>query len=456
METVDLTSNSLAPEMQSNSDRVEKQSPAEKRAACLQQLLEISKTDGVAALSELQAHAAALASELAIPSTRDEDWRFTDLSKIVAAQFVAADGKASISADAIADFVLPEAQSSRIVFVDGVYSAELSDLSAADNVTVGNSDALATVSKHVAQLPGSEEVFTTLNTATFADVAVVHVAKKAIAKTPLHLLFVSTGNNRISQPRCMVVAEASSQVSLVEDYVSVGSAHGGDGSGFSNAVTEIVVEANAQVEHSLIQREAMGSFHIGKTSVIQAQDSRYTNIAVQIGAALSRHNVETHHQGTQVETNLYGLALVAGTQLADTHSNIQYNHPHCQSDQLYKAIATDKGRSVFSGRVGVPKLAQQTSAAQLNRNLLLSNKARVDTKPQLEIIADDVKCSHGATVSQLEDDQVFYLQSRGIDRDSAQHLLIEAFAAEILLRLPVASLRESLTATVTQRTESAI
>ena len=451
METVNLTSNSLAPEMQSNSDRVEKQSPAEKRAACLQILLKTSQAGGVASVSEIQSHAAALASELAIPSTRDEDWRFTDLSKIVAAQFVAADGKASVSADAIAAFVLPEAQSSRIVFVDGVYNAELSDLSAAENVTVGNSDALATVAKHVAQLPGSEEVFTTLNTATFADVAVVHVAKKAIAETPLHLLFVSTGNNRISQPRCIVVAEASSQVSLIEDYVSIG-----DGSGFSNAVTEIVVEANAQVDHSLIQQEAMGSFHIGKTSVIQAQDSRYTNIAVQIGAALSRHNVETHHQGTQVETNLYGLALVAGTQLADTHSNIQYNHPHCQSDQLYKAIATDKGRSVFSGRVGVPKLAQQTSAAQLNRNLLLSNKARVDTKPQLEIIADDVKCSHGATVSQLEDDQVFYLQSRGIDRDSAQHLLIEAFAAEILLKLPVASLRETLTKTVTQRTENAI
>ncbi|NJN30696.1 MAG: Fe-S cluster assembly protein SufD, partial [Synechococcales cyanobacterium RM1_1_8] len=249
---------------------------------------------------------------------------------------------------------------------------------------------MATVASHVAQLPGAEEVFTTLNTATFADVAVVHVAKQAVVETPLHLLFVSTGNNSISQPRCIVVAEASSQVSLIEDYVSIG-----DGGGLCNAVTEIVVAANAQVNHSLIQREARGMFHIGKTSVIQSQDSRYTNVAVQMGAALSRHNVETHHQGTQVETNLYGLALVAGEQLADTHSNIQYNHPHCSSDQLYKAIATDKGRSVFSGRVGVPKAAQQTSAAQLNRNLLLSNKARIDTKPQLEIIADDVKCSHG-------------------------------------------------------------
>jgi len=453
METMDLTSKNLAPEMQSNSDRVEKQSPAEKRAACLQQLLEASSTGGVASLAALQSQATALVSELAIPYTRDEDWRFTDLSKLVAARFVAAGG-AAVTADAVASFILPEAQSSRIVFVDGVYNAELSDLSAASNVTVGNADTLATdtaTASHIAQLPGSEEVFTTLNTATFADVAVVQVAKKAVVEAPIHLLFVSTGGDRISQPRCIIVAGASSHVSLIEDYVSIG-----EGSSLCNAVTEIVVEANAQVHHSLIQREAMSTFHIGKTSVIQAQDSRYTNVAVQIGAALSRHNIETHHQGTQVETNLYGLALVAGEQLADTHSNIQYNHPHCQSDQLYKAIATDKGRSVFSGRVGVPKLAQQTRAAQLNRNLLLSNKARVDTKPQLEIIADDVKCSHGATVSQLEDDQVFYLQSRGIDRDSAQHLLIEAFAAEILLKLPAASLRETLTATVTQRTESSI
>ncbi|MGA0200453.1 MAG: Fe-S cluster assembly protein SufD, partial [Prochlorotrichaceae cyanobacterium] len=182
----------------------------------------------------------------------------------------------------------------------------------------------------------------------------------------------------------------------------------------------------------------------GKTAVHQSQNSRYTNISLLLGAKLSRHNLEVFHQGEQVDTQLHGLALVTGTQIADTHSSIVYQYPHCSSDQLYKAIVDDRGRSIFNGRVYVPQAAQLTNAAQLNRNLLLSSKARVDTKPQLEIVADNVKCAHGATVSQLEDDEIFYLQSRGINRQSAKNLLLDAFAREIINKVPLTSLRETL------------
>lgn len=460
----------IAADRVANSDRAIDLSPAEHRARRLKQLWELSQdnrdTGAIApgsAIATRQAQAAARIPELAIPSSRDESWRFTDLSSLMTASFISSQAPEALlqqplqqppdlSTEQIAPWILPEAQSQRLVFVDGSYCAALSSVAGLPGLTVSNlrsnPDACTTAEQYLAQLPGAEAVFTTLNTATFADVAVVHLQPNCQLEAPVHLLFIASDSNRIVQPRCLIVAEAQSQMTLIEDYVALG-----EGAGLCNAVTEVVIAANAQLHHSRLQRGSHNAFHLGKTTIVQAPDSRYTQVAVHMGAGLSRHTLEAHHQGSQVETNLYGLALVAGNQLADTHSNIQYNYPHCSSDQLYKAIATDQGRSVFSGRIGVPKAAQQTNAAQLNRNLLLSNRARIDTKPQLEIVADDVKCSHGATVSQLEDDQIFYLQSRGIDRTSAQHLLIEAFAAEILLKLPVASLRQALGAIVAERTE---
>jgi Fe-S cluster assembly protein SufD len=474
----------------SDSDRSLEVSPQPTRAQCLANLLQLSRPGGETApfsrcfsqsqalvssgmaqslherIATLQNQAAARIPELAIPSNRDEAWRFTDLSRLLSTSLTnqPPDGRANQQPDeqrfvptAIASYVLPG--TSRMVFVNGVYAADLSDLgTVSEAITIGNASALASstsLAESLAKLPDSEEVFTTLNTASFCDIAVISAQRNAVLTQPIHVLFVSAGdsselgeaNRTLSHPRCLVVAETGSSLTLIEEYVSLG-----DGPSFTNAVTEIVLAENASVNHSRIQRQSAQSFHIGKTAVIQAQDSRYTNIAVQIGGELSRHNLEVHHQGSQVESNLYGLAIASGDQLVDTHSNIQYNEPHCQSDQLYKAIATDKARSVFNGRVHVPQNAQKTNAKQLNRNLLLSNRARIDTKPQLEIVADDVKCTHGATVSQLEDDQVFYLQSRGIDRGQAQKLLIEAFGLEILLKLPSETLRRTLAKRVMQLT----
>ncbi|BAY27349.1 hypothetical protein NIES2100_71720 [Calothrix sp. NIES-2100] len=384
-----------------------------------------------------------------IPTTREEEWRFTDLSGLRKVEFQL--GK-QIPTD-ISAFALPEAANSRLVFVNGVYAPELSAIDLPQGVVVGNLTALSAevqenVSKYLAKAEGAQEVFTALNTAGLADVAVVLVRKNVVVETPIHLLFVAVAGEEatISQPRCLVVAESGSQVTLVEEYRNRRGAEGGVY--FTNAVTEIWVAENAEVSHTRVEREGGEAFHIGKTAIAQARDSRYTCNAISFGGKLSRHNLEVLQTGEQTETTLNGLTMIFGNQLADTHSAIALNHPYGKSEQLHKCIVGDRAHAVFNGKVFVPKPAQLTNAAQLNRNLLLSSKARVDTKPQLEITADNVKCAHGATVSQLEDDEIFYLQSRGIDENAARNLLINAFAAEIINKIPVASLRQSLLTTV--------
>lgn len=404
-------------------------------------------------LEKLRQQAANWVRHSTIPTTREEEWRFTDLSGLRKVEFVVA---TQFPSSKISPPILPEAANSRLVFVNGVYAPELSAIDLPAGVVVGNLTALAadeqeSISKYLAQAEGEQEVFTALNTAGLADVAVVLVRKNVVFDTPIHLLFVSVAGEQptISQPRCLVVAESGSQVTLIEEYTNRRDAENAEGGvSFTNAVTEIWLAENAQVSHTRVEREGTEAFHIGKTAIAQARDSRYTCNAISFGGKLSRHNLEILQTGEQTETTLNGLTVIYGNQLADTHSAIALNYPYGVSKQLHKCIVGDRAHAVFNGKVFVPKPAQLTDAAQLNRNLLLSSKARVDTKPQLEITADNVKCAHGATVSQLEDDEIFYLQSRGIDENAARNLLINAFAAEIINKVPVPSLRESLLTTV--------
>ncbi|MBD2392186.1 Fe-S cluster assembly protein SufD [Aphanizomenon flos-aquae NRERC-008] len=386
-----------------------------------------------------------------IPNTREEEWRFTDLSPLKQVDFnnVKTIHKLSLQDD----FALPEV-SGRLVFVNGVYSPDLSNTeNLPTGLIVGNLDVLPgeVIQKYLAQAEGSKEVFTALNTAALNDVAVVWVAKNVVVETPIHLLFVSVSGESatISQPRVLVVAESSSQVVLIEEYTNHRDTEDTEEEVyFTNGVTEIWVQENAQVTHNRVVREGAAAFHIGKTAVTQARYSRYNCNAVTVGGKISRHNLEILQSGEQTETTLNGLTVIANNQLADTHSVLSLNHPHGISKQLHKCIISDRAHGVFNGKIFVPKSAQLTDASQLNRNLLLSSKSRIDTKPQLEITADNVKCAHGATVSQLEDDEIFYLQSRGIDENNARKLLVNAFATEIINFIPVASLRESLLKTV--------
>ncbi|MEA5550163.1 Fe-S cluster assembly protein SufD [Anabaena cylindrica UHCC 0172] len=404
-------------------------------------------------LQDLRDGAANWVRHSVIPNTREEEWRSTDLSPLKQVDF----NLGTFHETSLQSMIVPEV-SQRLVFVNGVYAPNLSNTeNLPDGLIVGNLDVLGDeiVQKYLAQAEGANEVFTALNTAAVNDVAVVWVGKNVVVENPIHLLFISVSGETatISQPRVLVVAESGSQVSLIEEYTNRRDAENAEKEVyFTNGVTEIWVNENAQVSHNRIVREGAAAFHVGKTAVTQARSSRYTCNAVTVGGKISRHNLEILQTGEQTETTLNGLTVVADNQLGDTHSAIALNHPHGITKQLHKCIIGDRAHGVFNGKVFVPKPAQLTNAAQLNRNLLLSPKSRIDTKPQLEITADNVKCAHGATVSQLEDDQIFYLQSRGIDEGNARKLLVNAFAAEIINFIPVPSLRDDLLKTVVSLT----
>ncbi|MFN7528900.1 MAG: Fe-S cluster assembly protein SufD [Dolichospermum sp.] len=419
-----------------------------------------TKTDGW--LQDLREEAANWVRHSVVPNTREEEWRFTDLSPLKQVDFQLGmfhvhNHVETFHGTSLQSMILPEV-SERLVFVNGVYSPDLSNTeNLPAGLIVGNLDVLPgeVVQEYLAQAEGAKEVFTALNTAALNDVAVVWVAKNVVVETPIHLLFISVSGESatISQPRVLVVAESNSQVSLIEEYCTgTMPVPQEEDVYFTNAVTEIWVQENAQVTHNRVVREGAAAFHIGKTAVTQARYSRYNCNAVTVGGKISGINLEILQSGEQTETTLNGLTVIADNQLADTHSVLSLNHPHGVSKQLHKCIISDRAHGVFNGKIFVPKLAQLTDASQLNRNLLLSSKSRIDTKPQLEITADNVKCAHGATVSQLEDDQIFYLQSRGIDENDARKLLVNAFATEIINFIPVPSLRESLLKTVTSLT----
>ncbi|MEA5581419.1 Fe-S cluster assembly protein SufD [Nodularia harveyana UHCC-0300] len=411
----------------------------------------LSKTAN--SLLELRQDAAARVRHSTLPNTRNEEWRFTDLSALRQVQFHLDRELQSVD---ISSLILPEAVNSRLVFVNGVYTPDLSAVEdLPSGLVVGNLAGFSESQQqnfqpYLAQAEGSQEVFTALNTAGISDAAVIWVEKNVIVETPIHLLFVNSAGEKatISQPRCLVVAQSGASVTVVEEFINHRGAEDAEGVYFTNAVTEVWLGENSQVNHTRVAREGAEAFHIGKTAVTQARDSRYTCHALTFGGRLSRHNLEVWQTGEQTETTLNGLTMISEKQVGDTHSAIALNHPHSTSKQLHKCIVGDRAHAVFNGKVFVPKPAQLTNAGQLNRNLLLSPKARVDTKPQLEITADNVKCAHGATVSQLEDDEIFYLQSRGINENDARKLLINAFAAEIINQIPLQSLQEILLNTV--------
>jgi Fe-S cluster assembly protein SufD len=401
-------------------------------------------------LQNLREQSASWVSRLKVPSKRDEEWRFTDLSPLLDLDFHPAQ---FITLDTLAIEIIPEARESRIVFVNGIYAPELSNISQLpQGIYVGNLTDLPSAyckyfRPYLGTQSGAEEVFTSLNTASIADVAIIWAAPNTVVEQPIHLLFVSVAEDSwsLAQPRSWIVAEKNCSLNIIEEYT-------GQSSYLTNAVTEVWLGDNAQINHTRLQRESETAFHIGKTAVSQARASSYTLTEFNFGAKLSRHNPEISQQGEQTKTYLNGLTVVNDKQTADTHSIIALSQPHGTTDQLHKCLVSDRAHTVFNGKIFVPKEAQLTNAAQLNRNLLLSPKARVDTKPELQITADNVKCSHGATVSQLEADEIFYLRSRGLTEDNARQLLINAFTAEIIDRISVKSIQEKIGQIVAEKT----
>ncbi|XHU96483.1 MAG: Fe-S cluster assembly protein SufD [cyanobacterium endosymbiont of Rhopalodia gibba] len=414
-------------------------------------------------LSKLRENAISEARKLKFPTKQDEDWRFADLSELSNIQFKPAKLASTISPDDFSPFILPEARESRLVFVNGEYVSELSNLSALpEGVYVGNLMELpeskkAKVVHYFGKNNHKKDFFALINTADLYHVGIIWVDPNIVVDVPVDLLFVSvpTDSHNLIQPRVLIIAETGSNITLIEHYTAISQECSdivGNKPYLVNGVTEIFLEDNAHINHSRIQRELGDSFHIGKTAIIQNKESRYICNDISLGAKLSRHTLKVFQQGKQTETRLSGLTMVGSLQISDTHSAVYLDCPYGTINQLHKCIIDDHGHGIFNGQISVPKLAQLTNATQLNRNLLLSSKARIDTKPELQITADNVKCSHGATISQLESDELFYLQSRGLSQNEARNLLIDAFATEILERLPLRSLRQRLTQCVACRT----
>ena len=403
-------------------------------------------------LNELRGDAVDRVGALTVPSTRDEDWRFTDISPLTKLTFQPAQELAQLPAATVEQWAIPEA-AGRLVFVDGMFAPQLSFNRAGltlENLAAGALRDDAAVQAHLGRHAAFErDVFSALNTAFLHDGALIVVPRNMALTAPVHLLHVATRKGAASYPRCLVVAESGSAITLVEDFVSLQEA-----AYFTNAVTEVVLAGSAQVHHIRVQRDGAEAFHFANCAVSLAQGSRYHSVSVALGARLSRHNLGVLLAAEGAECSIDGLALIGGAQLADTHTLIDHALPQGTSRQLHKCIVDGAARAVFNGNIMVRAGAQRTDSSQSSRNLLLSAKARVDTKPQLEIFADDVKCAHGATVGQLDVDEVFYLKSRGLSDSAARNLLTYAFGAEVIERIPVASLRRQLEQAVLARTQA--
>jgi len=386
----------------------------------------------------------------ALPTPRHEDWKYCDLSELGMSTFRPAEAR---TVD-IRERILPEARGTRLVFVNGRFDPHHSCTSALpQGVRLLPLHAASEAATRLGTLlrPEGSDFFANLNTASFEEGAFVFFAKGVVSEAPLHLLFIHEGGDgAVSsvQPRILVVLEKQASGELIEEYA-------GTGATFTNTAVEIFVAEGAELRHERVQRESAEAFHLSNLRAEVARDGRYFSRTVSFGAKLSRQTPEVRLAGPGAEASLDGLALLNGAQVADTHSVLDHAQPHGTSRQLHKCIVDDGARAVFNGRVFVRPGAQATDAQQQCRTLLLSDHARVDAKPQLEIDADDVKCAHGAAVGQLDPEELFYLQSRGLDAAAARNLLTYGFASDLLAHIPVASLRRALRHLVMARTNAA-
>jgi Fe-S cluster assembly protein SufD len=395
------------------------------------------------------------------PSAREEEWRFTPVTPIAQGSWraIAPGGTEDLTPEHLRPFIFGHADWCTLVFINGEHTPALSTpgnlppgmlaTSLAD--ALRNGDDL--LQRHLARYARIEEnPFIALNTAFLRDGGLVYVPAGVDLPLPVHLVFVTTAEaaGTVSHPRNLVVIERNARASLVESYVTLapGTRY------WSNPVTEVWTGPNSWVEHARIQRESEAAYHVATTQVEVLRDSHYRSFSLAMGAALARHNLNARLADQHSEALLYGLYLTRGEQLVDTHTELYHDHPNCRSWEVYKGILDGHSRAVFNGKVLVKPEAQKTDAKQTNRNLVLSDHAKVDTKPQLEIFADDVKCTHGATVGRLDDLALFYARSRGMPIADAERLLTYAFAAEVIEEVAIEAVRSELGRLVLERLET--
>ena len=399
-------------------------------------------------LSKLRTEGMQAFAELGFPTTKLEDWKYCNVSPVANVRFVPA-------AYELTDKIRKQVQElsfagldcTRLVFVNGHYAEELSsikDLPRGAKVT-NLAKALkeeGAVTAHLGRYANHRQhPFVALNTAFIEDGALIELPKGVALEKLIEIIYVSAGGAEpwVAHPRNLVIAAQGSQATVVETYLGLDG-----GVYFNNAVTEIVAEENAHVDYVKFQHESESAFHVATVLAYAARNAAAVTNSIQLGARLGREEVTTVLDGEGAEGYLYGLYVTHGRQLLDNHTTIDHAHPHCSSREFYKGILDGKSTAVFNGKILVRKDAQKTDSKQSDKNLLLSEDATINTKPQLEIFADDVKCTHGATIGQIDPESVFYLRARGIGLEEARNLLIEAFAGEIVDHVKFEPLREQL------------
>ncbi len=409
-------------------------------------------------LQSLRARGMARFEALGFPTTKNEDWHFTSVAPIAERTFhTAMTSSAGISSEGSTAGMVARADLRRftfgqpswhtLVFVNGEFSEDLSSYAGlGDKVRVSSlakaiRSGTERLERHLGKIATFEgHAFTALNTAFIQDGAFLELQADAVVEEPIHLLFVSEGGGEaISNPRNLIVAARNSRASIIESYICIR-----DNCYFTNAVTEISLGEGARIDHYKIQRESEKSYHVGTTQIRQARDSQLHSFSFAVGGLLARTNIYTSLDGDAATCTLNGLYLTDGKQHIDNQTSIEHIAPNCPSHELYKGVLDGHSHGVFNGKVYVHPEAQKTDGKQSNNNLLLSPTARVDTKPQLEIFADDVKCTHGATVGRLDEMAMFYLNSRGIGRETARTLLTYAFAADVLETIELEAMKTEL------------
>ena len=386
---------------------------------------------------------------LGFPTTKNEDWHFTSVAPIVEREFTfVAAPTGDVSRGDLEAFGFGASDWHTAVFVNGRFAPQLSDLGRLDprvrvlSLWDARSKAPELASRIGTILSDADKhAFTMLNTAFMPDGAVVHVPADVELTTPIHVLFVADAHaaKTVMHPRSLIVADRNSRATVVESYVATG-----DASYFTNAVTEVSVADGATLAHYKIQREGRRAFHVGTIEAKQERNSHYVSFSFATGASLSRTNIYTKLAGEGCGSTLNGLYMLDGEQHCDHQTRIEHAEPNCFSREVYKGVLDGRSHGVFNGKVYVHPIAQKTDGKQTNNTLLLSKDAQVDTKPQLEIFADDVKCTHGATIGRLDDMALFYMKSRGVDAETARRLLIYAFAADVLETIERVEVREGL------------
>ena len=406
-------------------------------------------------LHSIRKEALANFEQAEFPNLKNEEWRYTNISPLLKHSFNPLPAVLPLMYDDIQQFLLGDTFNHVMVFVNGRFDENLSKINNLPDGLIVKSIATdveeddPNVLEHFGKYALSEgQIFTSLSAAYTFDGAFVHVQEGKIIEDPIHLLFIADArkDKALIQPRNLFIADKNSQASVLEHFVSLS-----EDIYFTNTITEIVVGENAYFDHVKLQEESKRAFHISRTEIDQELSSNFTSHAISLGGDICRNDINSKFNDKGGECTINGLFLLDDSQLCDTHTLIDHAQPHCNSHEHYKGILDDKSRGVFNGKVIVRPDAQKTNAFQENNNIILSNEALINTKPQLEIFADDVKCSHGATIGQLDKEAMFYLKTRGIGEDIARAMLLHAFASDVIKTIKLLPVRDYVEAILTKK-----